>query len=137
MEDSKKKSLYAALLAGDPLAEPVSVALECDNRGAGPSGLKYRTGVYYDGIRPGDVAARVPGGIPLGLRVHQCRASDEDPFGTPEFVAELGKRVIVNFAGTLVTADEMPVDGETEVLECSFIAEDELVPGRAASAAER
>ena len=75
--------------------------------------LKYQRNFhmveYFDGVRLNDET------IPEGKYAYQTRHSDTD-WATPVSIVPLGKKVLVNFCGTIVSDQPLNVRGDEDKL---------------------
>ena len=75
--------------------------------------LKYQREIhtveYYDGIRLTEES------VPSGKYAYQTRHSDTD-MAQPVTIAPLGKKIIVNFCGTIVSDKPLNVRGDEDRL---------------------
>lgn len=84
-----------------------------------PYQKKFIRGVYFDGVRPFKIKSNMD--IPCTLNLYECRAADDDPCGPPVSIAPLNQSVMVNFAGTFVTAELIPkLIKERGIVEFSY-----------------
>lgn len=100
-------------LSDDNMAEPLVISLKDGN-------VEYH-GIYFDGYRPQKVFEEYGEDIKNVLHVYKCRASDEDPMGVPVSIAPLENSIVVNFAGTFLCENEIPLNGkETEIWDLNY-----------------
>lgn len=80
---------------------------------------EYIRGAYFDGLGVGEV--RRNKSVSDSMYCYECRASDSDPCGPPASIVPIDQDVVVNFAGTFVTADLIPkLDKEKSIVEYSY-----------------
>lgn len=76
-------------------------------------------GIYFDGVRPDKIKQIKE--IVDNMYCYECRAADSDPCGPPASISPLNQGIMVNFAGTFVTADLIPkLDKEKSIVEYSY-----------------
>lgn len=80
----------------------------------------YIRGIYFDGIGFSQVKHDL-GSSCDNMYCYECRAADSDPCGPPASISPLNQGIMVNFAGTFVTADLIPkLDKEKSIVEYSY-----------------